>query len=107
MNIKQGRYELRLQGGGCLNWSDEGSSHVSGSHLPEQTAVAERNMLAVLLTDLEAIFGRTSRLLSPYDTHMASFHIQLLRQELLKRDDNEVKPSADIITLFLYKQEAF
>lgn len=62
------------------------------------TPLAERQRLATLLDDFEAALAQTSRLLSPYETHMALFHARLLRQELLKTE-TDGRPSADIMMM--------
>lgn len=62
------------------------------------TAVADRVVLETLLEDVDQALGQASRLLSPYDAHMASFHLGLLRQELLK-DEAAGESSADILML--------
>ncbi|NJN55917.1 MAG: hypothetical protein HC804_14925 [Anaerolineae bacterium] len=42
--------------------------------------------LAEMFVELEAAFAQTARLLSPYEMHMAAFHLRLLKCELLKED---------------------
>lgn len=62
------------------------------------TPLTERQWLTTLLADFEAVLAQTTRLLSPYEAHMALFHARLLRQELLKTE-TDGRPSADIMMM--------
>lgn len=54
--------------------------------------------LEAMFAETEASLVQASRLLSPYEAHMAAFHFKLLRQELLK-PEAEGKPGADIVIM--------
>lgn len=59
---------------------------------------ANQQQMMTMLADLDQTLNQASRLLSPYEAHMAAFHTRLLRQELLK-PANGVRPSADILMM--------
>lgn len=54
--------------------------------------------LAVMFVEVDAAFARTARVLSPYEMHMAAFHLRLLKGELLKLEADG-RSSADIIVM--------
>lgn len=58
----------------------------------------EQEMLLVMFSDLEGALKSASIYLSPYDTHMAVFHLDLLKREYLKMAKNE-SPGTDIIMM--------
>ena len=62
------------------------------------TAVTDRQVLEAILADIENNVEKASRLLSPYDLHMASFHIDLLKREFLKAKANG-EPSANVMMM--------
>lgn len=63
-----------------------------------ETAVAGKDMLATIFTDLTTQLAKSAQILSPYDSHMASFHLDLLKREFLKSRPRR-EPSADIIMM--------
>ena len=72
----------------------EAASPLNGAKAP----ASDQGRLLLIFADLSEILEKSKRILSPYDAHMASFHLDLLQQEFLKpRTDGE--PSADIIMM--------
>jgi hypothetical protein len=70
-------------------------------HAVVTTAVGDdygRQMLTAMFAEVNAAFAQTARLLSPYEMHMAAFHLRLLQEELLK-SPADGRPSADILML--------
>jgi len=67
-------------------------------HLQVNSPVSptDRQRVVDMLTDLEGALIGASRLLSPYEAHMATFHARLLRQELTKENG---RASADILMM--------
>lgn len=63
-----------------------------------ETAMAGKDMLATIFADLTTRLAKSAQILSPYDSHMASFHLDLLKREFLK-SQSQREPSADIIMM--------
>lgn len=60
--------------------------------------VNDRRLLEGMFAEMEVVLGQASRLLSPYEAHMAAFHLRLLRQEMMKME-SDGRPSADILMM--------
>ncbi len=83
---------------------DNATGVAVGEHIHQQVAPhepcaeADRQQVKMLLADLDGTLAQASRLLSPYEARMATFHVQLLHQELLKTEPDG-RPSADILMM--------
>lgn len=72
---------------------DHATAVAVGKHIQQQV-----NPVTTLLSDLDEMLAQQSLQMSPYEAHMAAYHVRLLRQELVKTE-SDGRPSADILTL--------